>query len=83
MALLSQRHNGNMTANPNYKPIYKPIETKIEATLRIPTAEQYAYIEVKIYDTEDNVVKAYHRIYDKYLKSEEQRKQKEAEKPPF
>ena len=36
--------------------------TNMKAQLRIPTAEAYAYIEVSVEGTEEEVIKQYHRL---------------------
>lgn len=57
-----------------------PMETKYKATLRIPTRHQYAYIEVQIEGTPQEIVNSYLSITSTY-----QTKQKEwdTDKPPF
>ena len=47
-----------------------------KAQLRIPTAEQYAYMEVTVEGTAEEIIEAYHEITKKY-------KNGLASQPPF
>ena len=38
------------------------MKNALKATLRIPTAEQYAYIEVEVEDTPEQIVELYQRF---------------------
>lgn len=40
----------------------KDKQTLQKATLRVPTAEQYAYIELHVEDTPEGILEAYNRI---------------------
>ena len=42
-------------------------------TLRIPTQEQYAYIEVECHSSAEEAIKLYHEITDMYWASEKKR----------
>lgn len=55
-------------------------EKKITATLRIPTKQMYAYIEVVVEGTAKEVVQQYLSITDTYLRAQ---KQWEKDAPPF
>lgn len=49
----------------------------MKATLRVPTNEQYAYIEVSVDGTVEEIVKAYFEVSTKYWKEVRSRKARE------
>lgn len=51
-----------------------------KATLRIPTKQQYAYIEVTLEGTPDEIVLAYLKLTETYWKNQ---KQWDKDAPPF
>lgn len=55
-------------------------QTVFETVLRIPTKEDYAFIEVKITGTKEQIVRAQLEISDYYWKK---RDQWEKDNPPF
>lgn len=52
----------------------------MKATLRIPTRESYAYIEVSMEGTKEEIVQTYLEVTDYYQQRAEQWKK---DKPPF
>lgn len=53
---------------------------KLKATLRIPTREQYAYIEIVIEGTAEEIIKTYLSFTELY---KSRAKKWEEDKPPF
>ena len=45
-------------------------ETKYSATLRIPTKHQYAYLEIEIEGTKEEIITAYITLTDEYKKQQ-------------
>lgn len=57
---------------------------EIKGILRIPTREQYAFIELHVEGTEEQIVDCYFRTLDDYRDREKARnKAKQENEPPF
>ncbi len=56
----------------------------VKGILRVPTREQYAFIELHVEGTEEQIVDCYFRTLDDYRAKERARnKAKEENEPPF
>lgn len=61
------------------------MEKKFKAVLRIPTQRQYAYIEIIVEGTPDEIVADYLKITSAYKKAQREWDEKESkeEEPPY